>query len=131
MKLYAEISSKLMAIDNCIKSQNWEWKERHEEVLAAIIDTAPSGSGIDNGIELLVSESTPEKLVFSCDFHHMNDAGFYDGWTEHKVIITPSFYCGINIRITGRDRNDIKDYLADVFSCWLNEETPVHSASIA
>lgn len=122
MKTYAEIAGKLLTIDNCIKSNNFEWKERHEDSLDRIMNSAPSGSGIDSGIKLLVSESTPNKLVFSCDFHHMDDNGCYDGWTEHKVIVTPSLWSGIDIRITGRNRNDIKEYLTQVFDCWLSEE---------
>jgi hypothetical protein len=45
----------------------------------------------------------------------MTEGGMYDGWTEHTVVVTPSLAFGINIRITGRNRNDIKDYLHDVF----------------
>jgi hypothetical protein len=36
--------------------------------------------------------------------------------------VRPSLEYGIDIRITGRDRNDIKDYLGEVFELWLNEE---------
>src|SRR6185437_14248503 len=99
MKLYAAIAGKLVTIENCIRANNFEWKERHEDSLAKIMDSAPSGSGIDNGIEFLASESNPNRLVFSCDFHHMDENGYYDGWTDHKVIVTPSLWNGINIRI--------------------------------
>jgi hypothetical protein len=51
----------------------------------------------------------------------MNDAGYYDGWTDHIVIVSPSFD-GIDIKISGRNRNDIKDYLHDVFHAALTEE---------
>jgi hypothetical protein len=44
----------------------------------------------------------------------MNDGGFYDGWTEHTVVVTPSFR-GINLRISGRDRNQIKEYLYETY----------------
>ena len=46
-------------------------------------------------------------------FHHMNDGGFYDGWTEHSVVVTPSLVYGFDTRITGRDRNDIKNYIGE------------------
>jgi hypothetical protein len=52
----------------------------------------------------------------------MNDGGFYDGWTEHTITVTPSFIGSMNIKISGRDRNQIKDYLHDVFSTALTEE---------
>lgn len=122
MKLYQAIACKLIAIENCIRSANWEWKERHEDTLNALIQSGPSGGGIDAGIELLVSECKPDRLVFSCDFHHMDEFGGYDGWTDHKAIVTPSLFNGIDVRITGRNRNDIKSYLEDVLSQWLTEE---------
>lgn len=78
---------------------------------------APSGSGVDAGINLQ-EESKPQKLVFSCDFHHMDDQGVYDGWTAHNAIVTPTFG-GFDVRITGRDRNGVKDYLAGLFHNWL------------
>jgi hypothetical protein len=51
----------------------------------------------------------------------MNDTGYYDGWTEHTVTVTPSF-SGINIRVSGRNRNDIKDYIHETFSYALRSD---------
>jgi hypothetical protein len=95
-----------------------EWQDRADDELANAMNQSPSGSGIDNGT-ILDDTSKPDKLVFSFGFHHMNEAGYYDGWTEHKAIVTPSLCDSFNLRITGRDRNQIKDYLYDVFSQWL------------
>jgi hypothetical protein len=75
----------------------------------------PSGSGVDIGTKLDLGESTSDKLVFSASFHHMDEHGGYDGWTDHKIIVTPSLQFGFNLKITGRDRNQIKDYLSDIF----------------
>jgi hypothetical protein len=50
----------------------------------------------------------------------MND-GFYSGWTDHTVIVRPSFR-GINVRISGRDRNGIKEYLAETYDYALTQE---------
>ena len=44
----------------------------------------------------------------------MDEHGGYDGWTEHKIIVTPSLVYGFELRVTGKDRNDIKDYIAEV-----------------
>lgn len=79
---------------------------------------APSGSGFDNGIELCET-STPERLVFLTAFHHMNEHGFYVGWTNHTVVVTPCF-TGFNIRVTGRNKNCVKDLIADTFHHWLS-----------
>ena len=119
MKVYQEIVSLSNAIENCIKTGNVEWQEKHTDNLEWIVKQfLPSGSGIDCGTKLVSADD--KKIVLSLSYHHMNDNGYYDGWTEHKAIITPSFH-GIDIRITGRDRNGIKDYLSDVVWESLNE----------
>jgi hypothetical protein len=82
----------------------------------------PSGSGVDNGTILDSDKSTAEKLVFSVDFHHMEGNGFYCGWTAHDVVVTPSLAHGFHLRITGRNTNDIKEYLYDVYYAALGEE---------
>ncbi len=91
------------------------YKEPHQEAIEQICSLLPHGSGIDSGMKLIIEDCKKDKLVFQCDFHHMDDNGFYDGWTEHKVIITPSLIDGFNIRITGRNKREIKDYLSDMF----------------
>ena len=105
------------AIAHAIMSTE-RWESRLKEIMAS----APSGSGIDSGTTLDRDKSTPQRLVFTFGYHHMNDAGYYDGWTEHKAIVTPCILFGIRLRITGRDRNQVKDYLHDVFYHWLNEK---------
>ena len=45
----------------------------------------------------------------------------YDGWTEHTVTVTPSF-SGFNMRISGRNRNDIKDHMHETFYSALHTE---------
>ena len=80
----------------------------------------PSGSGFDNGTQLDTEKSNPQKLVFKTAFHHLSQHGFYTKWTDHTVTVTPSFY-GINIKVSGRDHNGIKDYIAECFDSALNE----------
>jgi hypothetical protein len=121
-KVYQALASAIGARLNCIASGNKEWESNHEDTILAIVNDGPSGAGIDCGTKIDLSRSTSEKLVLSCEYHHMNDAGYYDGWTEHKIVITPSLQFGIAIKIGGRDRNDIKEYLYEVYDCWLNEE---------
>jgi len=92
-----------------------------EEKIENIMKGAPSGSGIDSGTQFLPEKSSREKLVFAVSFHHMNEVGFYDGWTEHLVIVTHDLF-GLNIRITGRNRNNIKEYLSDVYYHWIMQD---------
>lgn len=89
-------------------------------VLEHINSKLPSGSGFDSGSTFEIDSSSPDRLVFNTSFHHMNDVGYYDGWTGHNVIVTPSFD-GFNIRVTGKNRNDIKDYIGEVFHDILSE----------
>ncbi len=80
----------------------------------------PGGSGFDNGTTLNVDKSTSQKLVFETAFHHMNEHGYYTKWTDHTVTVRPSFN-GLDIRVSGRNYNDIKDYIAECFDCCLEE----------
>lgn len=96
-------------------------RDRWQDKLDAIMNTAPSGSGFDNGTTL--ESVDDQKMVFNTGFHHMNEHGFYTGWTHHKVIVRPCFWSGIDIRVTGKDRRNIKEYIAEAFIHWLKEES--------
>lgn len=109
----------------CVKHDNNEWASKHLDTIRRLDDCMPHGSGLDNKTGLIIEESTPEKLVFGADYHHMNDGGMYDGWTEHRVIVTASLQFEISIKVTGRNRNDIKDYIAESFQYALTVETAI------
>jgi trehalose utilization protein len=112
--VYKHLASSIAARLHCIAhpEQFMQWIDRHERQALFIVNNClPHGSGIDSGIQLDFEQSTGEKLIFTTEFHHMNDVGYYDGWTSHQVIVTPSLQFGLNLHITGRNRNDIKDYL--------------------
>jgi hypothetical protein len=119
--IYSKISGLLYAIQNCEQTNNTEWLTKHQDSIQKLCKDLPSGSGIDNGTKIDMYLSKPEKLVFDVGFHHMDDNGSYDGWTEHKVIVTPSLAWGFEVRITGKDRNDIKSYLHDVYATVDND----------
>jgi hypothetical protein len=122
--LYQQIASLLQAIKNCQETDNKEWQEKHVVALDQLIKLyLPSGSGFDLGTTINLEKSTPDKLVFETAFHHMNEDGYYDGWTNHTVIITPSLSVAFYTLVTGKNKNDIKDYVADCFCCALTTET--------
>jgi len=123
-KLYALIANLVSAHANCVATQKNDAAAHHRDKLAGLTDGhMPSGSGFDNGTTLDLDASSEDKLVFNTAFHHMNENGFYDGWTEHKVYVTPSLAFGFDLRITGKDRNDIKDYIHECFASALKVET--------
>lgn len=120
-KLYQELAGLMLARENCVASKNTEWFGKHTERLEGLVKShMPSGSGFDSGTTLLVENSTSEKLVFQTSFHHMDEYGSYAGWSEHEVIVKPSLFDGFSLRITGRDRKDIKDYIHETFAYSLN-----------
>jgi hypothetical protein len=118
----SELSNRVVAVDNCLKSNSQNWLDKHREAIKLLVGNyLPHGSGIDNGVHFIETESTETKLVFMLDYHHMNDNGMYDGWTNHIIRVYPTFN-GINMTISGRDRNQIKEYLHDVFYTALTTE---------
>ena len=115
-EFYSRIASLLVAHNNCVSSNN-EFARSHEERLEELVKKyLPSGSGFDVGTEFLWEESNRNNLVFATSFHHMDEGGSYDGWTGHKIIVTPDLLFGCNIKITGKNRNDIKEYIHSCFS---------------
>jgi hypothetical protein len=117
-KLYRLIATTVDAYHRCVENGN-EWSARHAGTLRTLESLLPSGSGIDSGTTIDLDASTGEKLVLRTSYHHMNDGGYYDGWTDHTVTVTASLMFGINIKISGRNRNDIKEYLHQTFDCAL------------
>ncbi len=83
-------------------------------------DVVPMPFTDDNGVTFDNVKSRGDYLVFNTAFHHMNDSGSYDGWTDHTVTLRPSFIGGFDMHITGRDRREIKEYIAQCFHDALN-----------
>lgn len=127
-RLYEQLSAVVEARLNCAKvkadgtATNPEWYGRWYAIIQQLVkDFLPSGSGFDSGTKIDLDASHAEKLVFHTSYHHMDDVGYYDGWTEHTVTVTPSFR-GIKLRVSGRDRNEIKDYIYEAFEIALCTE---------
>jgi hypothetical protein len=121
--LIQHIASTQQAIENCIASNNQEWKVRHEQSLDALEKCLPSGAGIDCGTKII--GSTPNYICFNAEYHVMTD-GSYDGWEEFTIGVKPSF-SGLEIVVghkpTSRDHDimeSLADYLHETFDCALN-----------
>ena len=81
-----------------IDANKRDMADTHEATIKRLVkDFMPSGSGFDAGTKLDLDLSHAERLVFTTSYHHMNDGGYYDGWTEHTVTVTPGFN-GSNIK---------------------------------
>jgi len=118
--LYKQIAQALQAYKTC---KNFKpFADDHELRIESLVKNyMPSGSGIDNGIKLDIDSSTPEKLVFLFGYHHMNE-GYYNKWTDHKLIVTPLLAYDFNLKITGENYNDVKEYLHQIFNDALSIE---------
>lgn len=79
----------------------------------------PHGSGFDSGVELV--SLTPEKAVFAAPFHHMSDAGCYDGWVTYTVTVRATFN-GPDVKVTvkGYD-NTARKYADDMMRMYVAE----------
>lgn len=138
-KVYQKIASAVLSSDteNTSRQENWEDKAN-----ALAKEHMPSGSGFDCGTELLWDKIMTNgarwkengkggyqlaeqghwngKLVFKTSFHHMDEGGGYDGWTDHVITVKPHLVFGFTMTISGSDRNQIKDYIGDTFEMALN-----------
>lgn len=123
-KVYQELAARVNAIQNCIKTGNTEWYDKHEEIVDRIIKQyMPHGSGIDG--EYSIDYNDYEKLVIHSSFHRMDKNGMYIEWIDFRVVVLPSLMFGININIHGAfgKHQDLKnEYLHEIFDHALNEE---------
>ena len=121
--LITSLARKFGAYKNCEESENTEWRRRHTETIVELVDKyLPHGSGFDSGTTFEFPASKPNRLVFTTSYHHMDDFGGYCGWTYHNIIVTPDLQSGFNLRVTGLNKRDIKDYIAETFYECLSRE---------
>lgn len=118
------LASALVARANCIKLGNTEWENNHSATIDQLArDFLPSGSGFDSGTKVNLDQSNGEtRIVLTTSYHHMNEGGMYDGWTDHTVTIRPCLLHEFTLTISGRDRNQFKDYAYEVFNSSLKEQ---------
>ncbi len=120
-KLYEKLAGLIIAIENCNASDNVEWLEKHIDTVESLVKRyMPSGSGFDCGTKLHIDRSSGELLVFTTDFHHMDEHGIYSGWTNHTIRVRPSLFFGTRLSISGPNRNDIKELIHQEFDSALD-----------
>jgi hypothetical protein len=130
MKTYQRIAQIFNAWEYCQNNGLGLVIPSHEKELNQVVKTAPSGSGIDNGTNFSFDESEENKLVFTFDYHHMNDDGYYIGWSSYKVVVTPSLAFGFELDITNSENEAIIDeadfdYFHEVYHSWLDSEIEI------
>lgn len=127
MYLFRCIAIACQARRNCIAGGITELADRWIAYLDRIErECLPSESGFDAGTNIDRERSGPDRLVFDTSFHHMDDAGGYVEWTEHTVTVRPTF-TGLDVAVSGRNRNDIKSYIGEVFAALDNTNVPFNA----
>ena len=125
-KLYQVIAGKLRAMENLKNADDPNgWYDKHEDSIENLIkDHFPHGAGFDGEIWLDYSRSNPEKLVFFAEYHHMDQNGYYDGWSTLKCVVRPSLACGFDFKLTGIKRKYRYDaeYYYSMFHSFLATE---------
>jgi len=118
--LYQALAILCQARLTCVESNNLEWKEKHEqEIKELVAEWLPHGSGVDDEVVFDLERSNANKLVLRFGYHHTNEVGMYDGWTFHVCTVRPSLTNDFELKISGPNRNDVKEYLYQVFEAAL------------
>lgn len=133
----AAIASRLVSRNNCAlygalaNATQREWYEKHSAAIQHLVrEFLPSGSGLDAPVKFDDAHSAHNVLVFDIEFHHMDENGSYDGWTQHTLRVRPGFN-GLDLTLTGRNRNDILTYLLDLFRRALEAEVVCNEDGIS
>jgi len=121
--LYKAIAIAISARENCIKSGNTEWQDKHEESLWRYQALLPKGSGFDMGTAIDWEKSNRQKIVLNGHYHKMDENGFYDRWIDFRVVVTPSLQFDFDLKFVGNfgKDQDLKEYLYCEFEFYLNE----------
>lgn len=127
--LYQWLAAAIEAMKRCKANGNAyasKWEAMLEDVEQNLL---PSGSGVDNGTKIDYDKSSDEKIALVFSFHHMDENGYYDGWSAYKVGITASF-SGIYVKVNGSNRNDVLDYLQQTFQHCLEQTVEASADSV-
>jgi hypothetical protein len=128
-KVYAHIAN---LFHSATTATNPYWAKAWKHILIEVIqEHLPSGSGFDNGCSLNFEESKTNKLVINCDYHHMDENGYYDGWSYNKIVITPDLRWEFNMKLVnmkgGKKLKDYdREYFIDTLNHHLNQEVDIY-----
>ena len=114
------LAQKLAASKECVEP----FKQAALDSIEAMQAILPHGSGIDDACYIDTAKSRKDRIVIYFDYHHMNENGYYTRWTHHNLILTPSFANGFDMRITGPNTNQCKDYFYELFSDVFTIDAP-------
>lgn len=119
--VYQVLAGLQYAITNCRKSGNKEWEDRHhtrfDKLAVKYIARNTAGDfSCDPQIGFDI-------LKFGVEIQHFKD-GVYSERTQHTVTVRPSLAYGFTITVSGRNVNDIKDAIVEMFDSALRQPVP-------
>ena len=124
-KVYEILDTAITARSNLRVSDivRTEWENKWDDLIQHLEKNyLPSGSGFDAGTHVIEEECVPGlKIVLNFGYHHMDEHGYYDGWSHHKAIIIP-YFDGIGIKLKGalpRKYRHSKEYFIDTLHTHL------------
>ena len=124
MELYQELASLL----KWRKTVNEEYQKQLEDKLDILTNYLPSGSGFDDGSVVDVNKSNNNKIIIHSAYHHLDNNGFYDGWSNFSIIIKPDLMFGFTLTLIGNTTIrkyfdcDFRNYVIDIFSDTLHKK---------
>ncbi len=78
-----------------------------------------SGSGFDAGVTVSLDQSSRERIVLLASYHHMDQEGYYCGWSSFKVIVLPAFLLpGFRVEISMISKSPEVSWM-DIQCDWL------------
>lgn len=129
MKLYKQIMTTLRAYRACRDGfGHKDWTAKHLDRLRELMTLLPSGSGFDTGTQIEQDDNNDDRIVLKTSYHHMNEHGFYRGWSEHTIIVKPDLVHDFELRIVTHTTKGLgvdqswRDYAAEVFTSALTRE---------
>lgn len=126
--VYEVLDMAITAKKNCMKSAviSPEWESKWDDLIEHLQKKyLPHGSGFDCGTVVIEEECVNGlRLVLNFDYHHMDEYGYYDGWSSHKAVVVP-YFDGIGVTIKGalpRKYRHSKEYFGDTIHYSLTKE---------
>ena len=128
-KIYKRLAKIANSRLRCLESINFSNEiENYENEIDNIMENRlPHGSGIDNGCHFDYNKSHNNRLVINSGYHCMNEDGYYDGWVDFIVIVTPDLELDYRLSIKGNfgKYSHVKDYLYQIFHDSFDQEVDI------
>ena len=109
------IASEIYRLQNALENNRQDIAENCYTNFEKLEHCLPSGSGINNGCKIDFQRSKADKIVINFSYDFMRN-GSYDGKFYFTLKAMPSFIYAVDIHISGRDKQGVKDYLYQVFN---------------